>query len=129
MNVLNKNIMKLGKLQKKWIKTLKEHPERQTTGRLGIIDGGEHKMCCLGQGGVIAGVCRWEGERLVTPTGVGYKLSDVYESIGLRNAYGEALSTADGMPDLADMNDGGMSWPEIAVIMETFPEEYFTKSV
>jgi len=125
--------MKLGPIQKKWIKTLKQHPERQTTGQLGIIEYGEKKMCCLGQGGLIVGVCKWKGRELVLSNGKednGFLLYG-YKRLGLRDEEGAAKSTEmeGGMPPLGTLNDEGFDWPHIAAILETFPEEYFTKSV
>lgn len=122
---------KLGPIQKKWIKSLKEHPERQMSGQLGRQRNGSYKACCLGEGGIIAGVCKWEGNILVTA--IGHKMYALehgsYKKLGLRDSLGETLQSYYYMPTLADMNDEGMKWYEIAAILEVFPEVYFNKSV
>ncbi len=57
--------MTLGPLQLKWIKSLERRPKRQTKGKLGTRTSFlgftlSYKACCLGEGGLIAGVCNWD---------------------------------------------------------------------
>jgi hypothetical protein len=117
--------MKLGPLQKKWVKTLKAHPERQLNGRLGKIVKGQEMMCCLGQAGVIAGTCKWKGALLLDGPEY-YTLDNSYENMGLIDETGSIK----GGPSLADLNDDDdHTWPEIAYLIEAAPELFFTKSV
>lgn len=62
---------RLGPLQTKWIQSLRDHPERQLKGSLGNrYADGSYKACCLGEAGLIAGVCFWrEDGRLTTIDG------------------------------------------------------------
>jgi hypothetical protein len=125
--------MKLGKLQKKWVNTLKKHPERQTTERLGIIVDGKKKMCCLGQAGLIIRSCFWNKksvllERGSNSTGV---LENNFMKIGLRSHVGGITYYPNGDPiSLAELNDDGdHTWVDIAYLIEAAPELFFTKSV
>lgn len=134
---------KLGPIQKKWIASLKAHPERQTTDFLGYKPNPEisndYKACCLGEGGLIAKVCKFNTDNdLVTIHPKKLKRSDtslpyVYKKLGLRGANGEAKDSKNieysPMPPLSTLNDAGLTWPEIGVILEVFPEQYFTHSV
>lgn len=142
---------KLGPVQKAWIQSLKENPERQIQRRLGVKhQDGSYSACCLGEGGLIAGVCRWDGPRLVDIQLNNEQSLDgtTFAALGLRSPTGRAkdepyagqsFTYSDdgrrhiiGFPSLADMNDASadtFDWPHIAVILETFPEVYFKKSV
>lgn len=41
--------MELGTIQRAWVESLKAHPERKMTGRLGQREGLDYKACCLGE--------------------------------------------------------------------------------
>lgn len=118
-----------GPIQTEWLKSLKEHPERQLKGSLGKkYPDGTYKACCLGEAGLIAGVCEWRevGDQVILYVKESSQLSvlvDVYETIGLFNSEGRRTS---GYPEmsLAIMNDSGKTWPEIAAIIEADPWAY-----
>lgn len=127
---------KLGPIQEKWIKSLEDHPEKQLMDTLGKkhLNSEGYKACCLGEGGLIAGVCNWEGNVLIVShkdnygtiqTDMNLLRFDIHLALGLRSKNGEA----DGFTSLAGMNDTGKTWPEIAAILRTNPERYFTKSI
>lgn len=124
----------LGPIQKVWIKSLREHPERQGKRVLGLksTDGLTYQACCLGEGGLIAGVCEWRGNILcVTTTGADcYLRDDAYKALGLDNYSGKPIDLDFGLEakSLAFMNDEGISWQEIADLLEKHPEKYFRES-
>lgn len=121
----------LGPLQEKWMQSLEQHPERQGRNTLGVqMSNGSYKACCLGEGGLTAGICRWDEEGLLVDidSGSTHYLDSGYIKLGLRDKRGVAkdyiLSES-----MASMNDDGYSWPEIAAIVRGNPEAYFTDPV
>lgn len=122
--------MEFGPIQEKWLQSLEQHPERQGTMRLGIKIDGEYKACCLGELGIIAGICIWKGDSLVvdTLTNRGEYLSDRYTEVGLNDFIGSHKDNINRQ-SLAYLNDKGSTWPEIAAIVRASPEKYFNKSV
>lgn len=130
----------LGPLQRVWVEYLKAHPEEKLEEQLGYRpsypDGtyGPEKCCCLGRGGIIAGVCRWVDETLYTADSCSL-LSDktlshgTYEVLGLRSPSGSPANS-DKFDALSTLNDNpGTTWSMIARILETYPEQYFTHRV
>lgn len=119
-----------GPLQTAWLKSLREHPERQMRDLLGQrCSDGSYKACCLGEAGLIANVCMFnERGELRTKNGLisDCYLDDVYTSIGLRSRDGQRKD--DGNKELSHLNDTGYTWPQIADIIEAEPEQYFTES-
>lgn len=128
-----------GPIQTAWLKSLRENPDRQMKHSLGqkdyldadpdSQDAEKYHACCLGEAGLIAGVCEWEGYILVV-AGCEYKsknksLLEVYGAIGLRSNIGGAK---DNIDSLANLNDGGKTWPEIADIIEANPTRYLAES-
>lgn len=127
----------LGPLQKKWVEELRNNPDQQMSKALGIP--AKKKFCCLGKALMIiceeynlpidvneGGCLLSEGERGVLST---------YDKIGLRNNVG-AFSyekticiTGRYFNSLADANDSGISWLDLADFIERNPEIVFTKSV
>ena len=131
--------MKLGKLQKMWIASLREHPERQYRWRLGKGTPEDYQACCLGELHLCA--YRMKGEELPFYDGVvrdGDRVDQLgasYRKYGLRSQ-GGVLSVSVYLPgyttmfySLAAMNDNGVTWAEIADFVEANPELVFTKSV
>lgn len=121
---------KFGPIQEKWLKSLEEHPERQAKQSLGYREkDGTYKACCLGELGLIAGICDFNEEGYLYAkcetqhTGL---LHDVYEQVGLINSSG---SSRDKLESLSNLNDYYKTWPEIAAIVKANPELYFNKSV
>lgn len=142
-----KSKFKLGPLQKKWIKALRSGKYRQAEGQLCEYDHHRHyKHCCLGvacelihgkdffrkqrrefEGG---GLSRWESECSVDKN-IGQVLGEMErKSIGLRR--NDGCPTDDNfniLLSLAEYNDEGYSFKEIADIIEKNPHRYFYKSV
>lgn len=136
--------MLLGQIQKAWIASLREHPERQGKNTLGKGTPENYTACCLGELHIIG--CKMRG--LPSPFADGiivdntesksssnhYYLYHNFDSYGLRENMGrlEVPYTYKGwrvFNSLADMNDNGMTWPEIADYIEANPDNVFTKSV
>lgn len=121
--------MELGKLQKKWVTSLKQHPERQIKGVLGKRKrSGFYQACCLGEAGLIMGTCQFNenGKLKEVSSNCDVNLEDSYSGIGLKNGDGKV----DFNISLAMLNDDkDHTWPEIAYLIEAAPELFFTKSV
>ena len=122
----------LGPLQREWVEYLKAHPEEQLRGYLGkrFSDGINiiESCCCLGRAGLIADVCEWRENTLVNKSQNSNITTLVdYAAIGLRKESGTAKTT--GFDPLAYLNDYKLTWPEIAHLLETHPEQYFTHRV
>lgn len=138
--------MELGPIQKEWIKSLREHPERQMSGHLGAKseDGKNYKACCLGEG--LCMLRRLEGKdplnffepggRLLDNVEHNYLIPETADKLGLHDGKGQlkgevAYIQARGhrLYSLSSANDTGMTWPEIADFIEKYPDSVFTKSV
>lgn len=127
MNIPTK--FKFGPIQTLWLESLENNPERQTTHKLGVKseDGLSYKACCLGEYGLIAGKCKWVGNRLQDGAYFG-TLVESNLDLGLRSSAGTPKNIKHG--SLANLNDHqGKTWPEIAAIIRANPEEYLTKSI
>jgi hypothetical protein len=123
--------MELGPIQKAWIASLRAHPERQMTGKLGERrSNGTYQACCLGEGGLIAGVCHWNAsgtlESMVETGNSGTLGGGAYNSLGL---YGPTGKNKKKPMSLSSINDAGTSWSEIADMLEDNPEDWFQRSV
>ncbi len=129
--------MELGPIQKAWIKSLKEHPERQNKNFLGyILSSGEYKACCLGEIHIIGCKMRslpipfYEGR--IKDGECESTLIDSYKDYGLRSHTGyfdyEVEIKGIIYTSLTDMNDKGLTWPEIADYVEAHPENVFSES-
>lgn len=139
---------KFTEIQKYWIQSLRDYPERQLAERLGIIDKeGNMELCCLGQGLVCLKEKKlidrniWFGDELISgyiadDEGDGIGDTDVltvedYELLNLTNIEGgfkEPFGINGEMyASLIDMNDSNwFTWNDIADYMEMFPENVFT---
>ncbi len=136
-----KTKIELGPIQLKWIESLKAHPERQTKNILGQGNPKEYKACCLGE----ALLCIYRDKKKKLPFKDGSILSfneqqtksrsALYEfsKLGLRGDMGEFSKAIrfKGLlyASLAQLNDGGASWPEIATLIVKHKNKLFTKSV
>ena len=133
----------LGPLQKMWVQSLREHPERQMGGQLGeVTKTGDYKACCLGELLICAsniGLATKDfkpGYDIKDTTNAkviaseGYLSAKTAEIVGL-HTYAGALLTGnlEGNYSLASANDNGVSWTTIADYVETHPENIFKKSV
>lgn len=120
--------MKLGPLQKKWVKSLKEHPERQQKNALGKGNEEKYTACCLGQAGLIMDTCYFRGGILVERGSLsGAVLTESYKKMGLRSCVGFIDDTNKSLAGLND--DNYHTWVDIAYLIEAAPELFFTKSV
>lgn len=122
----------LGPLQEKWLKALEQNPEQQITGQLGYIkEDGSKGYCCLGNGAEICGVLEWGG-MYVAENGGEFKVFYDYNLLGLHGSCGELLKPVKRkgkkFNDLAEMNDNGWTWPEIAAYIRENPENVFVES-
>ena len=131
--------MELGTLQKEWIKSLREHPERQGKRILGRrLDNDDYQACCLGELKMVD--CRLNNfplpfdefgnivdEKYSGILGASYQRYGLNSSTGIING-GFHFSTG-FKPSLAEANDSGVSWKEIADFIEQNPEKVFTHSV
>jgi hypothetical protein len=132
--------MKLGPIQKAWLKSLREHPERQCSGKLGQKFNKNYLACCLGE--ALITYCKMK-KRRIPFTGEGILidgsndrtsyLSSSFEKLGLISSSGMSHSpfyiNNEEYYGLASANDNGVTWPQIADIIEANPENFFTKSV
>ena len=128
--------MQLGPVQERWVQFLEQHPDLQGTSRLGyIVRDGENlcdgtKMCCLG-----AALFTLYPYKVGSLDDYGYKLSleTTYKILGLNNPRGSLkVSFTEGRMhfySLAEMNDKGFTWPEIAAYIRANPENVFERSV
>jgi hypothetical protein len=122
---------KLGPLQKKWIKTLKNHPERQMKHSLGkLLTNGSYKCCCLGQAKIIIETSKGNNYRecfknsIIIDGGMNC-LVNSYTEIGLYSCNGSIRRSSNS---LARMNDIGYTWKQIAEFIENNPELVFKES-
>lgn len=134
-------MQQLGPLQRKWVMTLRSHPERQMKGSLGRKQpGGSYRCCCLGQGGLIAGICEFDGISIFEiNSDAAFSLEKNYVDIGLHGAIGEikypdnANELFEEPPSMADFNDSHNNewgdWTDLSYMMEAVPELFFSKSV
>ena len=108
-----------------WLATLEQHPERQTQGKLGTND---NKFCCLGQ------LCDllYEKNEISTTTDGELKYGQEGDSMYLPNEVVDFMGFYDwsgiideGKSSLAEMNDAGATWPEIAKFIRENPEKVF----
>ena len=135
------NKFELGPLQKMWLEQLRKHPERQISHCLGYGTPKEYKACCLGELHLCAHRLAnkklpFDSNNRICDDSIYGTLSYSYEQYGLNSSVGQSVKefTTSFIEDksfytLAQANDGGVSWPEIADIIEKNPENFFTKSV
>ena len=128
--------MKLGKLQQMWVDSLRKHPERQTANFLGKGNPKDYLACCLGE----ALLCIYRSRKKKLPFFNSFiidisntKLLESYLEIGLHNSLGSFLHLIKykekHYESLAGLNDSGVSWIEIADIIEKEKDNLFTRSV
>jgi hypothetical protein len=127
-----KNI-ELGPVQKTWIASLRANQERQMTSQLGIRtpNSTEYKACCLGEGGLIAGVCHWNDANVLVSNEHNFSLylsHDSYKALGLHDQIGSKFPFNNEEESLAYYNDHGRRWIEIADMLESNPSDFFVKS-
>jgi len=139
--------MKIGPIQEQWLQRLEQHPELQMRGYLGELTTNGYLACCLGE--YLLTYKRIMGEdisRLFHNGELWYSKRDnekdgdknlsslnIFTDLGLYDEVGsfEGDSEDGGRKynSLAEMNDNGVSWPEIAAYIRKYPEMVFTKSI
>lgn len=149
--------MQLGPLQQAWVESLETHPERQLATRLGALQfNGSYKACCLGE--LLICSRRLQNPELDVKTlfntwgdlvdsstddcnddSTGFLVSSykIYGLVDLRGSFvcgSRTLTKNNGekyskVTSLANLNDWGWTWPEIAAIVRKNPEWVFIKSV
>lgn len=133
-----------GPTQEKWLKSLEDNPERQMKDSLGEKDAdGSYHACCLGEYLICAGKAQWKdfgkGQILTDGKEKDYRgegfethadseLLNSWEELGLHSSGGSRETGFRGQ-SLAQMNDTGYTWPEIAAEIRKTPEAWLTKSV
>ncbi len=90
----------------KWAKDLEAKGRRQTTGQL--REGSSY--CCLGRACVIAGMRPQDINAFSLP-------EEVVKKFGMNSEVGDLAYLPNGHSHLASMNDGGMTFREIAQII------------
>lgn len=125
-----------GPIQTKWLESLEQHPERQLKEALGKkYSDGSYKACCLGELGLIAGICEFDNNdnnlytiyHAYSSSGV---LSSVHDKVGLHDSAGSPINGGGSdLFALTTLNDNKCTWPEIAAIVRANPTAYFSKSV
>lgn len=140
----------LGPIQKEWVQSLKDHPERQMMAQLGKGNINNYKACCLGEllicynrakeifiefDSELNLIDRPKGSNKLLYTSAFPSYS--YESLGLYSANGDFKATSldfleykfKEFTSLASANDHGVPWPVIAEFVEQYPEKIFKISV
>lgn len=140
--------MKLGPIQEQWLKNLEEHPERQTGGRLGCrFNTNDYQACCLGEYLITYKKYHgfsdddiWSGEQLWDGDSHGdvsleehWSILGLYTSEGCfqKGGYYHKIDAVNGHSymSLAEMNDSGITWPEIARHIRENPDLVFRESL
>jgi hypothetical protein len=134
--------MELGPIQELWLYRLENYPERQTDSELGHLndDGESYQACCLGEYLITYKRCNkipfaelWELSNLSDDSDLEV-LSGSFIDLGLHDESGEIVGgytdeKGQNFESLAELNDHGFSWDEIAAIIRERSEDIFTKSI
>lgn len=117
-----------------WLSQLEKYPERQTKTILGEGTPSKYKACCLGE----AELCIHRIAKTKLPfvktydqlpfqilSGIETSLlsNESYRKLKLNDNQGKILNGKKS--SLADMNDGGFTWPEIAKFIRENPKKVF----
>jgi hypothetical protein len=125
-----------GPVQRKWLRFLKAHPEIRETNKLGNksnTDKFGYKACCLGQFGLMTGICKWNGNILFSlngnstfPTKEDMLRYGFYDNMAThRESVGHDNS---GTNSLAHINDN-QTWLDVYNACINDPKGYFSKKV
>lgn len=139
---------KIGPLQEFWLQQLEKHPNKQMRGFLGWGNARNYKACCLGEGAICT--YRFKKKKFnhlfdvdeyrylnLGGSSTYYTLpSEFVNQLGLYDMQGEIRWTkhnehnekASRYTSLADMNDRGVTWPEIAKFIRENPSLVFKES-
>jgi len=131
--------MKLGPLQEYWVSQLEKYPEKQLKEKL--FEGSSsknYKSCCLGESMLCINRFNkqkvWDDEIIkLENEGEGGLKKSVIEKYGFYNEIGQFKNNKfkylKNKNSLAELNDGGFTWPQIAAIIRKNPGNVFSKSV
>jgi len=118
--------LKPGPIQRKWLNSLRNYPDRQMKEKLGEMQpDGTYRACCLGELCLIAGLGVWHNGTLIDQNRGYSGLFSSFEQLGLRSAAGHLENKE---TSLSAMNDKYKTWPEIADFVEANFDKVFTKS-
>jgi len=126
--------MKIGPIQEQWLQRLEQHPELQTNARLGELTEDGYRACCLGEYLLTYHRCLGTDISRLFNNGVlqdgddYYVLVESFDDLGLQDDAAHIFGDCE-YDSLAEMNDNGVSWPEIAAYIRKYPEMVFTKSI
>lgn len=129
---------KFGPIQTAWIVAMEAYPERQIKNKLGKrINRQKYQSCALGELHVQA--CRLNNKMSAAFKqhsifdGTSGSLGISYLKYGLKTPAGHFSTTikikGSSYGSIVDMNDEGITYPEIAAIIRKYPKKIFTKSV
>jgi hypothetical protein len=127
-------LTKFGPIQREWLRFLKNNPLFQGKNRLGRKDpDGTYKACCLGQFGLMTGICKWDVNYLISCAK--NKFGDFSETFPAEEdmlKYGFYGNIApSNMPyknSLGHINDVG-TWLDVYHACINDPKGYFSKKV
>lgn len=111
--------------RKLWVEALRSGNYQQAADELRS----DHGFCCLGVACDLSKLGEWRGSRYQTPDYEhnGELEDDVKRWLGLRTRVG-FFEPFEEFDNLAEMNDGGKSFAEIADVIEAEPEGLLTAS-
>jgi hypothetical protein len=112
----SENKQELGPKQKLVVEALRSKKYTQGKDRLCTITESGAYYCCLGVMNEVLGLGETDNNYL----------RNTYLDIGL---YSSSGANRDATTTLATMNDSGVIFPEIANLMESNPEMFFSKSM
>lgn len=121
----------LGSNQRKWLLFLKNNPDRQHKGALGVrTTEDDFKVCCLGQAGLMFRYCHWNNDGELVD-----KLNDNRLPLSKDNKKFLKLRSSNGAPyninkfePLSSINDNG-TWLDVYNTCINNPKEYFTGKI
>jgi hypothetical protein len=117
-----------GPVQRKWLRFLKAHPEIQERRTLGIKkDDNTYTACCLGQFGLMTGICKWEGDRLHSLQG-SINFPDYSDMLNYGFYTGKGKNNSSSLSSLAFINDTA-TWLDVYNACINDPKGYFSKKV
>lgn len=101
---------------RKLVEALRSGKYKQTAGRLKTVYG----FCCLGLACELSGLSEWEtrASGFAYLKQLGTLDNAVIEYYGFEGDCGFRVPTANGDEHLASLNDSGMTFPEIATLIE-----------
>ena len=118
---------------KKWVEALRSGNYKQCTKRLRHKHRGEYRYCCLGVAADISGVGKWRKNEFIS--GLQCESQVLVENakdwLGLDTDHGKLdITTPTGNvvhTTLAQLNDEGKSFSEIADIIEKYQDQLFVE--